>query len=557
MVTGADDRMAPEPRIGEAADQMLLSSLLTAIARVDGDALVMHVGECPYVVALSGVIELSGTPVTLATMTRMLDRLLPAEERTALELAGAVQHELSWAEAGGERFRLVAAWGGDDIWTEIRRYRKEMADDLGIAFGASCPADPTETLAGSPPAREPVLTEQDARLDAAGDPFAVVVPLQRVDPRSERPSPDRAGLGLDDFIRLAATRHASALYMVTQSRPMIRVDGELTPLDAARPLEAFEVEALFQELASEAVPATGARPSSGREWSRDVADVGRVRCLAFRDNRGRGLQCRLIPVRPASADELGLSREIRNLVTWPDGLIVVTGQRMSGKSTLLSALVDLINSTRSVHLIVLERQLRVLHENQRSFVSQREIRGDATDMASAVRLALREDPDVLVIGDMRSGETIALALEAAESGRLVLGTFPAAGAVVAIERMLGHVPMYRRLEYRRMLAGTLRGAVAQVLLPKIGGGRLAARELLLNTPRVAELIAEGKMFELPGALESGRPVGMVPMNDALAAFVQRGVAEAPEAYRAAIDREGLVQALRRLGVDTSFVERRA
>jgi twitching motility protein PilT len=108
-----------------------------------------------------------------------------------------------------------------------------------------------------------------------------------------------------------------------------------------------------------------------------------------------------------------------------------------------------------------------------------------------------------------------------------------------------------------MLAGTLRGAVAQVLLPKIGGGRLAARELLLNTPRVAELIAEGKMFELPGALESGRPVGMVPMNDALAAFVQRGVAEAPEAYRAAIDREGLVQALRRLGVDTSFVERRA
>ena len=139
----------------------------------------------------------------------------------------------------------------------------------------------------------------------------------------------------------------------------------------------------------------------------------------------------------------------------------------------------------------------------------------------------------------------------------MIGTVPATGTVAALERMLGHLPIDRRLEYRRMLSSTFRGAIAQVLLRKTGGGRLAARELLLNTPRVAELIADGKIFELPGALDSGRSVGMVPMNDALAAFVRRGAADAREAYRVATDRDGLLQALRRAGLDTSFVERRA
>ena len=538
---GTPEAEAPHPPTKRDSDQVLISSLLTAIVRADGDALVMHVGERPYVVALSGVVELSTTPVTFDAMMRMLDRLLPAGDRAALEASGAVQHELTSAPADGERYRLVAAWGGDDIWIEIRRYRKDVADAFATAFGAEGPERAPES--------EPA---------ASSDGHAgVVVPFQRVETTAGVESADPSGAGLDELIQLAATRRASTLYLFARSRPMVRVEGELVPLETAPSLEVFEVEALLQELASDASTTAVSRPSAAPEWSRQVADVGRVRCVAFRDHRGPGLVCHINAGTAASVEELGLSLEIQRLVMGPDGLILVTGGRQSGKSTVCSALIDLINTTRSVHVIVLDRQIRHAHDNQQSFISQREVRGDGADMAAAARAALREDPDVLVIGDIRSRETIAVALEAAESGRLVIGTFPATGTVAALERMLGHLPIDRRLEYRRMLSSTFRGAIAQVLLQKTGGRRLAARELLLNTPRVAELIADGKIFELPGALESGRSVGMVPMNDALAAFVRRGAADAREAYRVATDRDGLLQALRRAGLDTSFVERRA
>jgi twitching motility protein PilT len=279
--------------------------------------------------------------------------------------------------------------------------------------------------------------------------------------------------------------------------------------------------------------------------------------MSFRDHRGAGGIFRMIPARAISAEQLGLSREIQGLSAEPDGLVLVAGLRSSGRSTLISAFVDLINRTRSDHVITLESQIKFVHENRSSLVSQREVRGDNDELLSVARAALRENPDVLVIEDLRSPQIVALALAAAQSGHLVIGALTAHTTAAAIDRIIDQTPPDERPKVQLALAEALRGVVAQVLLRKTGGGRVAAREVLLNTSAVANLIAEGKTSQLPMAIDSGRKHGMVPLNDALAAFVRSGVVDSREAYRFAFDRQGFLALLKRQGIDTSFVERLA
>ncbi len=223
----------------------------------------------------------------------------------------------------------------------------------------------------------------------------------------------------------------------------------------------------------------------------------------------------------------------------------------------MAALVDLINRTRRDHVITIEREVNVVHERGSSLISQREVRGSDDDVLAAARAALREDPDVLVLEQIRTGLLMNVALEAAASGHLVIGGFSAHNATESIDRTIElYAPEYSR-QVQLALADNLRGVVAQVLLPRIGGGRVAAREVLLNTAAVAGVIAEGKTSQLPMAIEGGRRLGMVPLNDALVSYVQNGVVDAREAYRHATDRPTFLALLKRQGVDTSAFERPA
>ncbi|MDO8836486.1 MAG: ATPase, T2SS/T4P/T4SS family [Vicinamibacterales bacterium] len=388
----------------------------------------------------------------------------------------------------------------------------------------------------------------------------VVLPLARSPIRTDSvrvtPASPPRHLGVGRLLRTAAARGASSLYLMAEARPSIRIDDEMLVLETEPPLSTPEVEALVLELAP-----SGSREAlaggSTAEWVCELPDVGRVRCLSFRDQRGPGAVFRLIPTRLVSADQLGLSRDIQALCGERDGLILVAGPRLSGKSTLVSAFVDLINRNRSDYVIALETEIKFVHENRKAMVSQREVRGDVEAMAASVRSALRENPDVLVIDDLRNAEVVALALEAADSGHLVIGSITAHTTMTAIARLIESAPLERQTHLALGLSETLRGAVAQVLLRKAGGGRVAARELLLNTPSVAALLAEGKVGQLSLAIDSGRKYGMVPMNDALGAFVQSGAVDAREAYRKAYDRVAFLEQLKRDGVDTSFVERLA
>jgi twitching motility protein PilT len=471
-------------------------------------------------------------------MDALLADLLQADARHALTEFGAVEAEVAAsALVPDERFTVVAARGGDDIWIEIRR-RRPTAGAPQRPSEASMPAG-RDSEPPSPPS-EPAVVLPLARNNARGD-----VPARPSVPRQT---------GLDRLLRLASARGAEALYLFSQSRPSIRVDGEILAIEGEAPLTSQDVEGLMLEVmperSDESLP-------TGSEWISDVADVGRVRCLSFHDHRGPGGIFRLIPSRVVSADQLGLSREIQALCSEPEGLILVTGPRASGKSTLLAALVDVINRTRGDYVITLETRVKVLHDSRSGLVSQREVRGSTDDLLAAFRGALRESPDVLVIEELRSPELVAEAIEAAAAGHLVICGLPAHSAPEAVERLLDLCPPERRPQLQVLAAETLRGVVTQVLLRKSGGGRVAARELLLGTPSVAGLIGEGKIAQLSLALDNGRRHGMVPLTDALVAFVQSGAVDVREAWRRASDRASLLKQLKREGIDTSFTERLA
>ena len=695
----------------------LVTSLLTAIVRANGDALVLHAGERPYVVAPTGQSELASRALTLDAMKGMLNELLPVDARRALDELGAVQHDLgSPSFAPGQRFSVVAARGGDDIWIEIRRHRNLGATGAAGAMGATgesgamgamgaigaigaesaidSPAEgmgevgataeapepvpepvvqpepesyaaaaaeveqepqatyeleselESETVLqlepatwslelgtlGSAPQSGPVIEQihdveqetydigttaevheitldvssivdrptsiveapttptvahrepaDDSRLPTMDDSRppavvdngsasmndgrstiddvprpAVVLPLARHQVRGDqtaRLTPSLA-TGIDRLLRIAAARGASTLYLTSQARPSIRVDGEISPIDGESALSEGDVETLILDIMPER-NREALRSHAGTEWICDVPDVGRIRCVTFRDHRGAGGIFRMIPARGISAEQLGLSREIQGLCAESDGLVLVAGQRSSGKSTLISAFVDLINRTRSEYVITIENQIKFVHENRGSLISQREVRGDRTELVSVARAALRENPDVLVVEDFGAPEMVTLALEAALSGHLVVGAMTAHTATDAVDRIIDQTPPERRAKVQLGLAESLRGIVTQVLLRKTGGGRVAAREVLLNTRAVANLIAEGKTSQLPMAIDSGRKHGMVALNDALVAFVQGGIVDSREAYRQAADQQGFLALLKRHGIDTSFVERLA
>jgi twitching motility protein PilT len=636
----------------------LVLSLLQAIVRVDGDALVMHAGDRPYVVSPTGQVDLATRGLSLEAVDGIVSQLLSQESRAALEEFGAVQYELPpMLEFPGQEFTVVAARGGDDLWVEVRRHRvpatdrvpdeffstptapmrheqlettrrqveddavperveeealdeddltvprathlfpvasaesvEAVEDECGEEFAeesevpAPPPVQPVQKVQPVRPAAEPPPPPVAATLAADAETAevtpvappprvvsptpvvppppvavappvaAVVLPMTRNPIRTETPVTSAIGDptmdGLQRLLRISAARGASTLYLSSDSRPSVRVDGELQILDSGPVLTSRDVESLLLTLMPERSH-EALRTGAPTEWICEIEEVGRVRCTTFRDHIGAGGVFRLMPTKTISAEQLGLPKAIEALAIEPEGIVLVAGPRSSGKRTVLSAFVDVINRTRHDHVIMIEREISIVHARGNSFISQREVRGSDDDLLAAARAALREDPDVLVLDDLRTGGLMNVALEAASSGRLVIGGFSAHTATAAIDRIIDLYGAEHRRQVQLAIADNLRGVLAQVLLRKIGGGRVAAREVLLNTPAVSSVIAEGKTSSLPMAIEGGRRYGMMPFSDSLVALVQSGVVAPGEAYRHATDRAGFLAALKREGVDTS------
>jgi len=356
---------------------------------------------------------------------------------------------------------------------------------------------------------------------------------------------------MERLLRRMVESGGSDLHLRTDAIPILRKDGELLRLEEP-PIDAALLDLLLRSIMTP-VDLESYRRDNDHDWAWEVEGVARFRANAGRDRKGAIAVFRQIPAEIKTVEDLGLSQQVQGLCGLNRGLVVVTGPTGSGKSTTLAAMVDLINRTRSDHIITIEDPIEFVHQSKRCLVTQRQVGIHTRSFKAALRAALREDPDVVLVGEMRDLETISIAIETAETGHLVLGTLHTTTAASTLDRVIDQFPTDRQPQIRVMLSESLRGVVAQVLCRKVGGGRVAAREVLLSIPAVSNLIREGKTFQIPSIIQTNRKLGMVTLNDALLELVEAGTVEPKEAYIKSAEKTGLLASLRAKGVNTSFL----
>ncbi|MBX9717312.1 MAG: PilT/PilU family type 4a pilus ATPase [Microbacteriaceae bacterium] len=320
---------------------------------------------------------------------------------------------------------------------------------------------------------------------------------------------------LDDVI----VRGGSDLHVAGDAPPMVRVDGELRPVAGAAPWTRADVTAILESIMSPVQ-----REAFAREWELDFAvsprGADRFRVNVYKDRDAMAGAFRLIPSEIKSLKQLGVPSVVAKFAAMPRGLVLVTGPTGSGKSTTLAALIDLVNRSRADHIVTIEDPIEYVHQNQRSLVNQREVGSDTHSFADALKRVLRQDPDVILIGELRDLETVSTALTAAETGHLVFATLHTQSAAQTIDRIIDVFPPHQQGQVRSQLALTLQGVVCQTLLPRASGqGRIIATEIMMTTSAIANLIREGKTYQIPSALQAGREAGMHTMDQHLADLV--------------------------------------
>jgi twitching motility protein PilT len=344
---------------------------------------------------------------------------------------------------------------------------------------------------------------------------------------------------------------ASDLHISVGSPPIVRHDGEIKPLPGRAVLDPADAERLLWPIAPERNRDEFKRRND-TDFAYEIAGVARYRCNFFRDRKGMGGVFRVIPTQIITAEEMGLSKEILQLCHLPKGLVLVTGPTGSGKSTTLCALIDYINRFRTDHIITIEDPLEFVHENKKCLINQRQVGDHTSSFKDALRAALREDPDIVLVGEMRDLETVAIAIETAETGHLVFGTLHTSSAPSTVDRIIDQFPADRQGQIRVMLAESLKGVISQMLCKKIGGGRVPVLEVLIGIPSVANLIREAKIFQIPSIMQTGKKYGMCLMNESFTDLVRRKVVDPQEAYAKTLDKTGLLSSFRKNGIDTSW-----
>lgn len=340
---------------------------------------------------------------------------------------------------------------------------------------------------------------------------------------------------LDEYLTEVLAQQGSDLHFLAGDPPRLRVYGTLKAL-RPEPLAAdFVQETLYEVMPPKAIARFESQ--EGADFAHAIPNVGRFRVNIMRHLNGMGAICRAIPAKAQSLDELAMPDAVRALCRLQSGLILVTGKTGSGKSTTLAAMIDDINSRIKGHIITIEDPIEFVHQRKQCLISQREIGVHTPTFADAVKSALREDPNVILIGEMRDLETISVAVSAAEMGILVMGTLHTNGAAATIDRIINAFPSDKQAHVRTMLSTSLRGVVSQQLLPRAGApGRLAALEILINTPAVANLIRQGKIDQLETTMQTSSAQGMRTMDMAIQQLLEKRLVTGEDAYRKAINK---------------------
>lgn len=489
---------------------VLASTRADALSLVEGSAIVLHRADGTH-------------PITRQPLSGAQWRALAAEFAPQAGLAG--EGEAGDLEA---QEHVVELAGG--------RYRVKLWREDGLSRACVFPLD-------RPPA---------AGAGAGAAASAATVSVGTSEPW-RAPADPAARERMEELLRAQVTRGGSDLHLRSADVPLLRVDGDIVRLAEYPAVDAESLGAMLHAI----MPERNRREfheTSDSDFAYELPGVARFRVNAFRDRLGPGAVCRAIPSRIVTAEELGLSPEVQALCKLTKGLVLVTGPTGSGKSTTLCALVDLVNRTRQDHIVTIEDPIEFVHESKGCLVTQRQVGMHTNSFKHALRAALREDPDIVLVGELRDLETVSIAIETAETGHLVFGTLHTTTAASTIDRIIDQFPPDRQEQVRTMLSESLRGVIAQTLCRKVGGGRVAAMEILLTTPAVSNLIRESKTFQIPSVMQTSRRLGMITLNDALLELVEKGLVAPQEAYLRAVDKGTLASTLKARGFDLSGIE---
>ena len=344
---------------------------------------------------------------------------------------------------------------------------------------------------------------------------------------------------LDEVIK----KKASDLHIQVGLPPMLRIDGSLTPVTGADVLDEEAIEALIFAVLDEDQKQILLKDKEF-DFSFAYGDLGRFRVNAFHERGNMAAAMRLIPNEILTIEQLGLPQIVNKFADYPRGLVLVTGPTGSGKSTTLAAMVHKINAEKAVHIITIEDPIEFTHRSQKSVIVQREVHYDTYSFSAALRSALREDPDVVLIGEMRDLETIASAITIAETGHLVFATLHTNSAAQSVDRMIDVFPPHQQPQIRAQLSNILMSITSQRLVPAIGGGRIAAAEILIATPAVRNIVREGKSHQLEAVIQTGAEFGMQSMDKTLASLIHEGRVTYEEARNFAVDLDELDRLMR-------------
>ena len=495
-----------------------LDAYIDLLFKDPGSELLMETGTGAVLRTAAGSRPVLRQSLTTAQIIGAFSELVPAELKGAFPGQGALKFRYS-APAGEVSVRFESAPDRVSAVVSIPQAQKDPR---------------TTPIVPPPPAPRPApvtVTGEESHGIQVG------------------PAPEDAGAAMAQLLELMLEHRASDLHLSSTCDPCLRKDGDVVPLLGHGAPDPDRLREMIWSIAPE---------KNRQEWEqiRDTdfaheTDAARFRVNVFADRRGIGAVLRVIPNQIRSAEEMGLSQHMLELCHLSKGLVLVTGPTGSGKSTTLAAMIDYINRTRSDHIITIEDPIEFVHPNKKCLVNQREIRVHTQSFKHALRAALREDPDIVLVGEMRDLETISIALETAETGHLVFGTLHTNTAPSTVDRIIDQFPADRQAQIRVMLSESLKGVISQNLCKKMGGGRVAALEVLIVSSAISNLIREAKTFQIQSMMQVGKAVGMVTLNDALLELVTKKVVAPEEVYAKAIDKAGMGAQLKRLGFNPS------
>ncbi len=513
-----------------------LDRFLNILVSNNATALIMSEGNVATVTIKDSARPVMKQALTSAQILTLVREIAPSDHPHALDAQGGV------------RFEYTSADGTFDVaLTQNGKLSARIERKSGPTNGAQTASN------GALPTMEAPKVEGKIETPRAQAPNAVAA--QTSAPKAEAPAVSSTGNRaldrIETLLRILINRKASDLHLRADSPPMLRASGEISSIPNEPILTSDDIDAMLATVMLDH-NREEFKELNDTDFAHEIAGVARFRGNALRDRKGTGAVFRAIPAAVVTVEQMGLSQEVQRLCHLTKGLVLVTGPTGSGKSTTLCALIDLINRTRTDHVITIEDPIEFVHESKKCLITQRHVGVHTSSFRHALRAALREDPDIVLVGELRDLETVSMAIETAETGHLVFGTVHTSTAVSTVDRVIDQFPPDRQAQIRVMLSESLKGVISQVLCKKIGGGRVAAREIMLSTPSVSNLIREGKTFQLPSVLQTSRRLGMVTMNDALIELVDSGQVEPQEAYLKATDKVGVIHMLKQRGKDISF-----